>query len=390
MKSINILTGLALLCLAGTASAQNQVDALRYSQLGLGGTARVQGIGGAQAALGADAGNLAGNPAGLGLFRRSEFTFTPGVHFNSTTSEVDGNQSVDQRNNINISGLGVVFSNRKSDGTEGNWRGGSFGIGFTRQNSFQNKFNYNRLTGETEFTILESIAEKASQTGLSSGTNLLSLQDLAYDSYLINEDNAGYSATLRNGSIQQSEDVVSRGAQSQWDFSYGASYRDLVFIGGSIGISSLRYNQQRIYQESETDVTTDFESLTLDDEFTTTGNGINAKVGVIVKPSDFVRFGASIQSPTYYAMHDSYITRLQAQEQEFHDLETDPGEYDYSLTTPMRATAGIALFAGKYGFLTSDVEYVNYSKASLADNEVSSEFSDVNNTISSNYNRRLM
>jgi len=385
MKSINILTGLALLCLAGTASAQNQVDALRYSQVGLGGTARVQGIGGAQAALGADAGNLAGNPAGLGMFRRSEFTFSPSVHFNNTTSQVEGNEFVDQRNNLNVSGLSLVFSNRKSDGTEGNWRGGSFGIGFTRQNHFQNKFNYQRSTGETEFTILESIAEKASQTGLSDGNNLFTLQDLAYDSYLINEGNSGYSAVLRNGRIQQSEDVVSRGAQNQWDFAYGASYRDLVHIGGSIGISSLRYNQQRIYRESENDVTTDFESLTLDDEFTTTGTGINAKVGVIVRPSDLVRFGASIQSPTYYAMHDSYITRLQAQEQEFHDLETDPGEYDYSLTTPMRATAGIAVFAGKYGFLTGDVEYVDYSKARLADNESSSEFSGVNNTISTAY-----
>ncbi|PIQ22542.1 MAG: hypothetical protein COW65_02595 [Cytophagales bacterium CG18_big_fil_WC_8_21_14_2_50_42_9] len=389
MKSINILTGLALLCLAGTASAQNQVDALRYSQLGLGGTARVQGIGGAQAALGADAGNLAGNPAGLGMFRRSEFTFSPGVHFNNTTSQLEGNESVDQRNNLNVSSLGVVFSNRKSDGTEGNWRGGAFGIGFTRQNDFQNKFNYQR--GTEGFTIAESIADDASAYGLSTSGNLESLEDIAYETYLIDyfQDEDRYYETPRSGIVRQSEDVISRGGQNQLDFSYGASYRDRFYLGAGIGIGTIRYNQERIFRESETDPSTAFESLTLRDEFTTTGTGINAKIGFIYRPSDFVRIGANIQTPTYYAMHDSYYTALQttiaSSEGNTHSAETDPGEYDYSLTTPLRATAGVAILAGKYGFLTGDVEYVDYSKARLADNESSSEFSGVNNTISTEY-----
>jgi len=354
MKSINILTGLALLCLAGTASAQNQVDALRYSQLGLGGTARVQGIGGAQAALGADAGNLAGNPAGLGMFRRSEFTFSPGVHFNNTTSQVEGNEFVDQRNNLDVSGLSLVFSNRKSDGTEENWRGGSFGIGFTRQNHFQNKFNYQRDTGG--FTIAESIADDATLYGLSTSGNLESLEDIAYETYLIDfdQDDNRYYETPRRGIVRQSEDVISRGGQNQWDFSYGASYQDKLFLGAGIGIASIRYNQERIFRETEADPRTDFENLSLRDEFTTTGQGINAKIGFIYRPSDFVRIGANVQTPTYYAMHDSYYTALQTTiataEGNSHSAETDPGEYDYSLTTPMRATAGIAVFAGKYGF----------------------------------------
>jgi len=378
-----------MLCLAGTVSAQNQVDALRYSQLGLGGTARVQGIGGAQAALGADAGNLAGNPAGLGMFRRSEVTFSPGVHFNNTTSQVEGSESVDQRNNLNVSSFGLVFSNRKSDGTEGNWRGGSFGIGFTRQNNFNNKFNYQR--GTEGFTIAESIADDASLYGLSQSGNLESLEDIAYETYLIDyfQDEGRYYETARNGVVQQSEDVISRGGQNQWDFSYGASYRDKLYLGAGIGISSIRFNQERIFRETEADPSTAFEDLTLRDEFTTTGQGINAKIGFIYRPSDFVRIGANIQTPTYYAMHDSYYSALQTtiatSEGYSHSAETDPGEYDYSLTTPMRATVGVAVFASKYGFLTGDVEYVNYSQARLADNESSSEFSGVNNIISTDY-----
>jgi hypothetical protein len=387
MKSINILTGLALLCLAGKVSAQNEVDALRYSRLDFGGTARTQSIGGAQTALGADAGNLSGNPAGLGLYRRSEFSFSPGISFGNTSSAVGGLSSVDQRQNLNLGGFGLIFANRKSDGTEGNWRGGAFGIGFTRQNHFQNKFNYNRLTGETEATILESIAESATRNGLSSGTNVSSLDDLAYDAALIDYDVDldDYYAVERKGQIRQTEDVVSKGAQNQWDFSYGASYRDVLYLGGSLGFSTLRYNQQRTYGEVENDATTPFGDLTVRDEFTTTGNGINARLGFIVKPVDYIRFGASFQSPTWFSMRDEYMTSLQTRNGTDFSGDTDPGEYEYRLTTPMRASGGVAIIAGKYGFFTGDVEYVDYTRARLRDDADNAVFQGSNNDISTLY-----
>lgn len=391
MKSIKILTGLALLCLAGEVAAQNEVDALRYSRLDFGGTARTQAIGGAQTALGADAGNLSGNPAGLGLYRRSEFSFTPGITFGNTTSSVTGQSSVDQRNNINLAGFGIVFANRKSEGTEGSWRGGSFGIGFTRQNHFQNKFNYRRQTGTTEATVLESIAESATRNGLSTGTTASSLDDLAYDAALINYDQGqdDYYAVVREGQIDQSEDVLARGAQNQWDFSYGGSFQDVLYFGGSIGFSTLRYNQQRTYKEAESDATTDFESLTIGDEFTTTGNGINARLGLIVKPADMIRFGISYQSPTYFSMRDEYFTTLQARNGTSFDGETDPGEYEYRLTTPARITGGVAVIAGKYGFFSGDLEYVDYTRARLRDDGDNEVFRDSNNDISSMYRPRL-
>ena len=373
-----------MLCLSGNVMAQNENDALRYSRLGIGGTARVQGIGGSQTALGADAGNLAGNPAGLGMYRRSEFTFTPGIHFGNTESKVDGSSSVDQRQGLNLAGLGLVFSRRKSDGTEGAWRGGSFGIGFTRQSSFHNKFNYQRTTGGA--TIVESLAESANRFGIGE-TNFENREGLAYETFLINYDNAAkeYYATNRIGNVQQSEDVLSEGAQNQWDFAYGASYRDKLFLGASIGLSTLRYNQVSTFKESENNTATVFQNLTLRDEFTTTGNGINGRLGFIFKPSDSWRLGASIQTPTYYAMNDSYRTSLQVQEFESHNVSTDPGEYSYNLTTPMRLNGGVAFILGKNGFISGDLEYVDYSKARLNDKTDSDIFRNTNNRISTDY-----
>jgi long-subunit fatty acid transport protein len=53
--------------------SQSEFDALRYSTLGSGGTARTMGMAGSFSAIGADASAVMTNPAGIATFRRSEF-----------------------------------------------------------------------------------------------------------------------------------------------------------------------------------------------------------------------------------------------------------------------------------------------------------------------------
>ena len=55
-------------------------------------------------------------------------------------------------------------------------------------------------------------------------------------------------------------------------------------------------------------------------------------------------------------------------------VTADPGEFNYTLTSPFRASGGAAVVIGKYGFLSGDVEYVNYGQARLG-NDNSSDVS---------------
>jgi hypothetical protein len=64
--------------------AQDQTDALRYSQLSNGGTARFMAMGGAFTAVGGDASSLAFNPAGIAVFNTSQLTFSPGFTIQTT------------------------------------------------------------------------------------------------------------------------------------------------------------------------------------------------------------------------------------------------------------------------------------------------------------------
>ena len=106
MKKIS-LSILALLSLFIGVKAQNVDDALRYSQIFYGGTARSYSMGGAFTALGGDASTLNQNPAGIGVFRSSELTITPQLFYTKTTAGFNGSVTNDL-NNFNLSQIGLI------------------------------------------------------------------------------------------------------------------------------------------------------------------------------------------------------------------------------------------------------------------------------------------
>ncbi len=59
------------------ASAQDITEAYNLSNLTVQGTARSMGFGNALGSVGGDFSSLSVNPAGLGVYRSSEFTLTP-------------------------------------------------------------------------------------------------------------------------------------------------------------------------------------------------------------------------------------------------------------------------------------------------------------------------
>ncbi|WP_299818758.1 hypothetical protein [uncultured Pontibacter sp.] len=388
---------------AGNAFAQNEVDALRYTRLGITGSARIQSIGGAQSALGADISTISSNPAGLGMFRRSEFSISPGLQFSNTQTKVGGFTQATDQNAVSIPHAGIVLSSRKND--EGaDWRGASLGISFTRLNNFNQRLSYSNTAAEDQLTIVEYFAEQANQNGrtLQSlddefANGFTTIEGLAYGAYLLDvvEDENGNEIVVplyREGQVLEREDIRRRGSQNQFDIGVGTSYKDRLYLGASLGIVSTNFTQESVYRESETSTNTAFTDLELRDEFTTRGAGINLKVGAIFRPIDALRFGLTLQTPTAYTFTDTYQRALYTS---YDDKPTDsaielPGEFTYSLVTPFRASVGAAGFIGKYGFITADVEFVNYSNIKFSESEddfasTSDYFNDVNSRISNTY-----
>src|ERR1035437_8662519 len=110
MKAIKILIAITAIVLPVAVIAQSAVDAIRYSAIYFGGTARYSSMGGAFGAIGADFSTLSTNPAGLGVYRKNEFTFTPSFYTGKTSSTFDGKTSDVQKYNFNLGNLGMVWA----------------------------------------------------------------------------------------------------------------------------------------------------------------------------------------------------------------------------------------------------------------------------------------
>ena len=389
--------------------AQDATDALRYSQLQFGGPARTQGIGGANVALGADFGNLSSNPAGLGFYQKSEFHGSLGLGFGQVDGSFNGSSKLnEQSNKVNIPSIGLVLATRHADSDQSTgWRGGAFALGFTRLADFNSASNYQGSVGDGQSFFQRLREPRRSVVDISSqyydGPNgtYTNLDGLAHGGYLTQivknpqKTDSTLVTTARNGPVGQGERVVSTGSMSQFDLGYGGSFRDRLYLGVGLGIVSSNYRESRDFIETANNQ--DFASLQLHDELHTTGTGVNGRLGLIFRATNAVRLGASIQTPTFIRMTDTYSTTLTTSFTKPAGTFTNsiaPGIYDYTLTTPFRANGGATVVIGKYGFVSGDVEYVGYGQARLNNdpnsaNGDNSSFSDQNQEIQNLYRNTL-
>ncbi len=88
--------------------AQTDIDAIRYSQTQSYGNARFMSMGGAFGSLGANVSCMNFNPAGIAMYRKGEFVFTPGVQFQSADATHYGTNTTDFSSKLNISNIGFV------------------------------------------------------------------------------------------------------------------------------------------------------------------------------------------------------------------------------------------------------------------------------------------
>jgi len=358
-------------------------EALTFSQTQIGGNARMQGIGGAQVSLGGDISTIHSNPAGLGFYRKSEFSITPQLNFFNTDASFFGNTLDRNRTKFTVGNLGVVINRSKDDVIPGKWRGGSFGISITRINDFNNIFQYRARNLDN--SIIDFFLEQAEGIPPS---ELTGLTGFAFDHFLINPigNTNSYSSFVTGAPIQE-ETVRTEGSQYQWDFAYGANYNDKIYFGLGLGITTLDYQQDRLFIE------TDFDDPQFPDddpirqvELSTQeivdidGAGVNGNFGLIVRPLDILRLGLSVTTPTFYAIDDESEFDLLTDFKgiPFPEEDTVLGEFfsqsdiflsDYNLRTPWRINFGTSVFFNKQGFISADIEFIDYSSAEINSNE---------------------
>ncbi|MFC3880575.1 OmpP1/FadL family transporter [Algoriphagus namhaensis] len=384
-------------------------DALRFSQNNPSGSARIMAIGGTQWSLGGDVSNISGNPAGLGFFRSSEASATLGYTNTSVNTTFLGQQRSYSTPNFYVPNLSFVMANPKNDILNSSgFKGGSFGISFQRIANFNTEYGYfSDEIGETsilDFYIQDAFGVRESQI------ESFGLTGLAYLTYQINpittDENGNpipnpdtYDSFVL-GFPFQDESIVQEGSASQMTFAYGANFNHKLFVGASLGIRTLSFSSRKIYSEEFFDEPLLNSSVA--ENLFINGTGVNLNFGVIYKPIDYWNIGFNFQSPTWYQLNEEYGASTVANynnylfEPEDIVLGTEEAATDlflnrYNLNTPLRIGGGTTFFLGKNGFISADVDWVDYSNANLNSNDfnTSPDNDVINNLYGSTINFRV-
>ncbi|MEI6454704.1 MAG: hypothetical protein WCO93_00310 [bacterium] len=390
MKKL-IIIALVLIGNTLTLSAQTSDDALRYSRIFYSGTSRFMGLGGAFSAVGADFSTLAINPAGIGLYRSSEFTMTFAPIIVNTGSDYYGSVSSDNKVNFGLGNIGMIFTIKPYSNKSGGLKSFNFGFGMNRQNDFNSQVFIGGFNPTS--SMMQSYVDKLNANWIP--PNLIRTDypfdiGLAYDCNLIYQDTTtgDYLCDARNGGVYQSKSINTYGSINEMEISMGGNYNDKLFFGMTIGIPFIRYYQNSVYQERDINGTIpEFNYMNYWYSLQTHGTGVNVKVGLIYQPINWFRVGMSVHTPTWYPyMRDEWFSSMESNfsTSQWNSIQYSPiGNYDYRLTTPFRATAGIAFFLGPYGLLSADYEYVNYSQARFYSSR--DNFSTVNQEIQNSF-----
>lgn len=372
MKKFIFLLGLAL----GTQTiyAQNEEDALRYSQTSFGGTARATGSAGALSAIGGDFSYVTQNPASLARIRKTNFSTTLNVEALFSNSDFYGNSTRDNGTAGNLSNLSYVKAYELNPKKFNNWYSVQLGMGMTRINTFQERINY---SGITDSSILHSFINEANGTPDSLIYDYFPFSaGLAYDVFAIDPSGGNqYTTDFMSGNSIHNRSITRKGGMHEYSFSLSGNYANKLYLGGSFNLTRVKYTDAFQHRESFTDTSLWLQSINYTGNLEVEGWGYGLRLGALVLPNDWLSFGVSAQLPTLYRLSDSYTNNMTAETDDggkFVSPEFVPtGSYDYSIITPMRANFSVGALLSKYGSIGAEIEYVDYGTSSLSDRRYS-------------------
>ena len=399
--------------------AQEPADALRYSWLTQGGTARNQAIGGAGGSLGGEFSTMFVNPAGIGFYKTSEFVFTPDFTMQKTKSKYLGTLASVSKNNFSVGATGFLFSIPPVN-SGSNIKNYTIALGINRAADFNNNILYQGTNNKSSYSekYLEELVNNNVTDPNKAATDYPFGSSLALNTYLIDTTMAldstvsGYKslATVGTG-LNQRHTIQSSGGITDIALAGAINLKDKLYLGGSITVPVLNYDRTTLFRESDatTNTTNNFNFFEVNETLKTTGFGITGKIGLIYKPVEYVRLGLAFHSPTFYTLTDKYTAQIttdvegygggdRVKTQSSGVFTNDmPGQLKYTLSTPWRLIASasyvfreIENVKKQRAFITADVEYVNYKSSSFksfdnTDTNTKNYFTEVNSAIDNQY-----
>lgn len=361
-----------LLCFATGLNAQNYNDALRHSRTQYLGTARFNAMGGSFGALGGDISAVSVNPAGIGVYRNSEFTFTTGFYLNQNEATYRNTLRDDNKLNFNLGNIGYVASYK---GDPNGWKNYSFGISYNRIGSFHEEQEIAGTNTNDNSIVIDYVDILNNES-----PDVTDVENYAYPFgpshafYTFMIDTIGRNSYVRFGpitsAVRQSELTSKRGSMNDFNFSFGGNYQDRLYLGIAASLISSSYEEDRTFRESyeyspppqsNEFLPTEYEERT---NLIINGTGFTARIGAIYKATQAIRLGAAIHIPTLWGFREEYSFNAESKFSdgtEFDQEQETFSNWEYRIQSPWRYNASAAYIHKNSGMINIDYEYVDYS-----------------------------
>ena len=418
-----ILFSALMMAAAFSAGAQTMYDAITFSTNNYYGTARTIGMGNAVTAVGGDLGSFGINPAAGSVASYSQVTasfgfttassnarFAPSYNFSTESQNFDspGFSNSKTRMTVPNIGLNLVFAENGAGAVK------AWNIGFVlnRTQTFANVMSASGLEGRTSITGAFATAADGMPGNILGSGDIYDKgygwnQVAAYDGGLINYN---YDAGTYYGSAEQKRldavegkyhyevlgDLIQKvgttttGSKNDLTVNYGVNINDRLFLGANLTIPIINYKYNEFFDETAEDsdyfpVTPEFWSnrsgsyvtgdpthylgSTYKYSYVADVTGANLKIGAIWLPTDGLRLGAAIQTPTAYTVHEKWFVDVNAdfENSEYNASASSPtAESTYDFLSAWSWNAGVAYTFGKFGMVSADYEMTSYKSMSFS------------------------
>lgn len=338
-------------------------DVQRFAERSTIGTARYVGMGGAMTAIGGDPSAAMVNPAGLGLYRRSEISVSIDETIDNT-QQVGSNDTY-QRTRFAAPQISAIWAWGNSQKQRG-----------LVYNNFM--FSHNRLATFNRDIVVKgagmgmvpTICNITNDEGGVSEEFLVNkpwdnveigwLSILGYEAYLIDpiENNKWKPAVdFTDGSLSISE----TGTSDQYTLSWAGNISNQWYIGIGLNIPTINYTKHTSLREENKQNSS---SAELKSMFHVSGVGVSGSFGLIYRPIQALRIGASLQTPTILSLSrqstgDMYSTIAG---QKYEVLTPESGVMDIDIASPLHTSVSVAGQMGKIGLIAVQYDYAHSSE----------------------------
>ena len=351
-----------LLTLGITAITYAQ-DVQRFAERQVIGTARYVAMGGAMTAIGGDPSAALDNPAGLGLYRRSEIMRTLDETIDRTYQS--GTNDRYGRSRFAAPQISAIWSL----GNPQRIRGliySNFMLSSNRLATYNRDIHAEGKDLQMLNTIClktDGLPEQYLQNKPWDDTEIGWLSILGYETYLINpaEDDLWTPAIeLIDGTLSISE----TGSYDQYTLSWAGNINNQWYIGLALNVPTLSYTKNVTHYETNRTHSAELKSM-----YHLSGVGVSGTIGIIYRPIRALRIGASFLTPTTMSLsvqtESDMNTRINGQSYTL--LTPANGVISSEITSPLRSSISLAAQIGNEGMIAVQYDYTHAIKNKDAD-----------------------